>query len=84
MVKADAKLGGLYASKLAAIDSLVKLTVRGDVPGLQKLTRESTPSYFDANVPGFFNLIHQPVLDGEHKKSAVCDRLAELQQAAQH
>ena len=83
ITKSDAKLSELYAAKMPMIDALVKITIPGDLPAMQSLTRESTPSYFDANLPGTFNLLHNPVQNEQRKKSAVCERLNELQEIAQ-
>jgi hypothetical protein len=76
LLKADPELSQLYASQLSKIAYADDITFKGDLTTMMSLTRDSTPTYYDANHFSAYNYVHQPVLDGEGKRAAVCARLA--------
>jgi hypothetical protein len=76
LLKTDPELSQLYASQLSKIAYADDITFKGDLATMMSLTRDSTPTYYDANHFSAYNYVQQPVLDGEGKRAAVCARLA--------
>lgn len=78
LLKTSPELQQLYASQLTKIAYADDITFKGDLATMMSLTRDSTPTYYNANHFAPYNYVQQPVLDGEGKRAQVCATLERL------